>query len=268
MIPSLLTDSVTYDLDRAIHYALLWGLEGLELRRVGGPNDRVPFINEQKLRHRTTEADLPVVAVEPGMFLGRIGDRAAWLNELAELDETLEFCRRIGCERIVASSFLDGDQNALSGSADALRQAGRKAERSGALLCVLNQRGHVASTGASLAALLDVVDHDAVRAAWNPSDALISGEEPEAGLEALGRSVELVRCRNVARRGNGWEARPIDNGGVDWTAQLRALARVGYDGPLCLEVDVEPAAQEGLRSATALIRLLRSLPREVNHENE
>ena len=52
MTPIWLTDTVTGDLDRALHYTSLWGLEGVELRTVGGPEDRVPFVNEAKLRRR------------------------------------------------------------------------------------------------------------------------------------------------------------------------------------------------------------------------
>lgn len=265
MTPSLLTDSVTYDLDRAVHYALLWGLEGLELRRVGGFNDRVPFVNEQKLKLRLVESELPVVAVDPGTFVGEIGDRAAWLNELAQLEEILQFCTRIGCERIVVSSFRGDGDGAFGQAADALTTAGRQAGRTGIRLCVINESGYLAPTGALLAKLLNAVNLDAVGAAWDPVAAVRSGEDPNAGLEALDRRVELVRCRNGVQMGNGWEPRPIHNGEVDWSAQLRALVRVGFDGPLSLEVDVKPIAREGIRGASELIRLLRSASRDVNH---
>lgn len=265
MTPSLLTDSVTYNLERAVHYALLWGLEGVELRSIGGMHDRVPFVNEHQLRLRLTESNLPVVAVDPGTFAGPIGDRAAWLNELAELKETLRFCRRIECPRVIVSSFRADEDEGWGRAVDALAAAGRQAAAAGVRLCVLNEEGCLAPTGSRLAELLDAVDLEAVQAAWDPAAAVRKGEDADEGLAALGRRVGAVRCRNVARAGNGWEPRPIDNGEVDWSAQIRALVRLGYAGPLTLEVDVEPAAAEGLRGATELIRQLRSAFRDEKH---
>jgi sugar phosphate isomerase/epimerase len=263
MIPSLLTETVTYDLERAVHYALLWGLEGLELGRVGGIRDRVPFINEQKLKARLRASELPVIAVDPGTFVGDVAERSAWLNELVQLDETLRFCARIGCPRIVVSSLRGEGKDAFTGAVEALRAAGRKAERSGIRLCVINEASYLAASGEELALLLEAVNLEAVRAAWDPAAAVQSGEEADAGLAALGGRVELVRCRNGERTGNGWEPRPIDSGEVDWSSQLRALAYDGFDGPLSLDVDVVPAGTEGLRGSTALIRRLRSAVREV-----
>lgn len=280
MIPCLLADSVTFDIDRAVHYALLWGLEGLELRAVGGPNDRVPLVNESKIRGRLLEGDLPVVAVHPATFLGHIDDPAARLNDLAQFQDTLEFCRRFNCPRVVVSSFrLDGSERDADAAnvtnegneeriatdeqwrtaAEALRRAGEQAARADVTICVLNESGFLAPDGRRLAELLDAVDSRAVVAAWNPTDALLAGEEPAAGLERIGGRVGLVRCRNGVATGNGWEPRSIDSGEIDWPDQLQRLADVGFDGPLSLEVEAEPQAKWGLRDATTIIHWIRRL---------
>ncbi len=275
MIPTLLTDSITFDLDRAIHYALLWGLEAVELRSVGSPHDRVPFVNERKLRRRLQRSELPILAIVPGLFEGDLSDRAAWLNELATLEETLSFCTRIDCSRVVVSSFrcagadegpAYGDEYARSRDAEAsldeiadvLRRAAVKADRSNVRLCVSNGDGGVVRTGAQLAGLLDRIGHPAMTAAWHPDQACMAGENPSLGLDALDRRVGLVRCRNVARIGNGWEARTIDKGAVDWADQIERLHEIDFDGPISLEVRVEPGVANGLREATELIRLIRA----------
>ncbi len=258
MIPTLLTDSITSDLERAVHYALLWGLEAVELRSVGGPMDRVPHVNEQKVRRRLLESELPVVAVEPGLFEGEVADRAEWLNELAIMDETLQFCTRVGCPRIVVSSFRgDATDAAMTRAADALRRADDRAARQNIALCVLNARGGMASTGADLARLLDAVDRESVRAAWDPSAALASGDNPAEPLHSLASRVGLVRCRNLESTGNGWEPRAIDKGAVNWGDQLEQLQEAGFEGPVSLDVAVEPKSKAGLHDATTLIRLIR-----------
>ncbi|MEX0822333.1 MAG: sugar phosphate isomerase/epimerase [Rhodothermales bacterium] len=271
----MLTDSVSFDLERAVHYALLWGLEGVELRRVGGMHDRVPHVNEQKVRARLVASELPVVAVDPGTFMGSIDDRVTWMNEIAQFEETLGFCRRVGCERIVVSSFRSDDEATGSDApsdrrrvVDALQQIGRKAQHAGIRLCVLNERDGTVSTGAALADLLEAVDMDVVGAAWDPAAARAAGEDVDDGLAALGGRVAHVRCRNVSSARNGWAPAPIDEGEVDWPAQVRLLAGSGYGGPLSLEVDVEPLAKEGLRGAMTVIRLLRAAQREPDPSAE
>lgn len=262
MIPTLLTDSVTSDLERAVHYTLLWGLEGVELRSVGGPLDRVPHVNEQKVRRRLMESELPALAVTPGMFEGDVENRAEWLNELAILEETLQFCQRLDCRYVLVSSFRGHpEQDDLTLAADALRRAGDRAAKRQIILCVLNTDEGIASTGLTLTRLLDAVDHKSVRAAWDPCTALAAGENPADGVDALAPKVSFVRCRNLDQTGNGWEPRTIDRGAVDWSDQLGRLSRAGFDGPVSLSVDTEPKAKTGLQDATALIRIMRSVRR-------
>lgn len=268
MIPTLLTDSVTSDLERAVHYALLWGLEAVELRSVGGPMDRVPHINEQKVRRRLLESELPAVAVAPSLFEGDVADRAQWLNDLAMLDETLRFCARLDCPRIVVSCFQgDATDTALASAARALNSAGDRAAKKNITVCVLNTEGGIASTGAALERLVGAVGHESVVAAWDPAVAAMTGEDPAEALDGLAPKVGLVRCRNVEHTGNGWEARAIDRGAVDWCDQLKRLKDAGFDGPLSLDIAAEPSgasahrtskSKTGLHDATALIGLIRA----------
>lgn len=268
MIPSLLTDTVTVDLERAVHYALLWGLEGLELRAVGGVHDRVPFINESMLRNRLIESDLPVVAVEPGLFAGDASDRAARLNDLALLDESVGFCRRVGCPRIVVSSFRNEDEDVLESAADLLARAALKASRAGLEICVLNEADGAVATGRRLANLLVKIGKPALTAAWSPAEALLAGEDPAEGVRELCGHIGLIRCRNVGREGNAWRSESIDTGEIDWLDQIRCLARAGFRGPLSLEVGGEPKPKWGLHDSTALIRSIRNVKRESQDQKQ
>lgn len=261
MLPVWLTDTVTSDLDRALHYTLLWGLEGVELRTVGGPADRVPNVNEAKLRHQLEETEMLPAAAVPIMFEQPVSRRMAWLNELATFEETLGFCTRISCPRIVVGCFAEEEEGEapLEPAAEALRKAGEAAWEHGRVLAVHNAYGMARSTGHALAELLEAVDHDAVRAAWDPAAALRAGEDPAAGLEALGERVELVRCSDGHGRGEAWQEQPFGEGGVDWAGQLERLRQQDFRGPLSLEVRVEPRPEQGLRAATRLIRMIRDV---------
>lgn len=259
MIPVWTTDSVTPDLSRAVHYTLLWGLEGVVLRTVGGVEDRVPFINEAALRARLADAELPVVAVMPGLFEGTSSARAAWLNDLTVLEDTAAFCRRVGCG-IVRLGALAREDEAHDATVEALRQAGAVAARHGLRLAVRNEVDTTVASGAALADLLARVGHAAVGADWRPADALAVGDDPADGLDALaGAGVEIVTvsARDGWIEDEMWEETILGEGGVGWEGQVEALAAAGFDGPLVLDALPGPPRTHGLSAATALVRLSR-----------
>lgn len=261
MLPVWLTDTVTSDLGRALHYTLLWGLQGVELRTVGGAGERVPRVNVVQVQRRLEESEILPAAVTPGMFAGPASNRALWLNELASFDETLRFCERIACPRIVVSAFADEPEAPVSRAVEALREVGEAAAAYGVTIAVLNESGMAHPTGNALAALLDAVDHPFVRAAWHPAQALRAGEDPGGGIEALGDRIAFVRCADGRRAAHGWQEQPFDEGAVGWRAQIERLHELGFQGPLSLEVNVAPRPKVGLRSATRLIQLLRAVRR-------
>lgn len=264
MQPVWLTDTLTPDLDRALGYTLLWGLEGIVLRSVGTQGDRVPHINEAKLRRRLAERDIDAAAVDPGLFEADAEARGAALNDLSLLAEVAAFCKRIGC-RIVLVGGMPGNP---ARAAEILRQAGAVAQRHGLTLAVRNETGGAVrnetggrSTGAELAALLDAADHPAVQAAWGPAAALQAGEAPDAGFAALGKRIAFVTVRDGRQGMSGWEAKHLGEGAVGWGEVLRALSEQDYAGPLSLDLRDLLVAKEGLREAMALIQMIRQARR-------
>ena len=262
MLPVWLPDTVTTDLSRAVHYTLLWGLEGLVLRTVGGPDERVPFVNEAPLRRRLEEAELPVVAVDPGLFETGPERRVAWMNDLAAFAETAAFCRRVGCPTVLVGALAEAEASwSVEAAADVLRQAGTEAARYGLRLAVRNEAGTPCASGETLAALLVMTDHPNVRAAWNPAEALRAGHDPTAGLDALlalDEAIQTVTVRDGAGEDEAWVEQIPGEGDVNWTDQLARLRTSGFDGPLVLEVHGEPRPKWGLHAASALIQLIRA----------
>lgn len=260
MIPVWLTDTVTSDLNRALHYTQLWGLHGMELRTVGGPDDRVPHVNEQQIRGQMEGTDLLLGSVVPSMFEGPVSDRAAWMNDLIEFEDTLKLCNRIECPRVTISPFAAEEDPPMDVIVDALRQAGDKAEAHGVILAVRNGPETACPTGAALADVVTAVGHPHVRAAWNPAGALRAGEHPMDGLTALTGLVTLVRCSDgVVTEDGYWNDTTLGEGEVGWREQFELLHAQDFRGPVSMEVYVEPRPEEGLRSATTLIHMLRDV---------
>ena len=250
------TDAATPDAARAVRLTLLWGLDGVALRTVGG--GRVPMITEGPLRRRLEEAELPVLAVDPGLFEGSAGARAGWLNDIDALDELAPFCARFGCGTVRVGA-LAADAHA-DGAAEALRQAAERAERLGLRLAVRNEAGTAVATGAALAARLAEAGHPALGADWRPADALDAGETPLTGLAALAGAGAELMCVGV-RDPAGGEPAVVGEGHVGWDEHLAALADLGFGGPLILDALPAPARTQGLASATALIRSARRAQR-------
>lgn len=260
-----LPDSVTPDLDRALHYTALWGLDGVELRVVDGPTRRVPHVNEKRLRQRLDASEMDVATVLPDLFAAPPTDRAAALNDLAALPETIAFARRIGAPCVAVPAFgatgdaLDGD--ALAAAADTVRRAAEACTRGGVTLLVEHGPDTACPTAADLARLLDAAG--AGRAVWSPAEAFVAGEMPEAGLAALGGRIGLVRVRDGTAWGGALADTEVGAGALGWSDLLRRLVASGFDGPLSLDVRAEPKAKTGLRSATALHAAVRDAVREA-----
>jgi sugar phosphate isomerase/epimerase len=232
----------------------------MELRTVGGPDDRVPNVNQQQIRGQLEGTDLLLGSVVPSMFEGPVSDRAAWMNDLLQFEDTLKLCNRIECPRVTISPFAAEPEASREAIVDALRQAGDKAEAYGVLLAVKNGPETACPTGAALAEVLTAVGHPHVRAAWNPAGAVRAGEHPIDGLTALSGLVSLVRCSDGYVTDDGyWEDVTLGKGEVGWREQFELLHAHDFRGPISLEVYVEPRPEEGLRSATTLIRMLRDV---------
>lgn len=259
MVPVWLTDTVTSDLNRALHYTQLWGLHGMELRTVGGPDDRIPHVNEKQIREQMEGTELLLASVVPSMFEGPVSDRAAWMNDLLQFEDTLKLCRRIGCPRATISPFAAEPGVSMAPMADALQEAGEKAAEYDILIAVRNGPETACPTGQALADLLSRVNHPNVRAAWNPVGALRAGEDPSDGLTALAGLVTLVRCSDGRITNGHWDDLPLGKGAVGWIDQLQQLDAQGFRGPLSLEVYMEPRPKHGLRGSTTLIHMIRDV---------
>ena len=281
MLPVWLTDTVTPDLDRALHYTLLWGLQGVELRTVGSEAERVPRVNEQKVKRSLEKSEMLPAAVSSGLFEAPLAARARWMNGLATFDETVRFCERVGCPRVVVSTFPQEEGEAVQDPGEApvpeeavraYRRAADQAARAGLTLAVLNETNGRCPTGAALARLLRAVNGAGskpnVQAAWDPAAALRAGEDPAEGLRVLDGRVTLVRCSDgiVDPESGTWRERSFGEGGVAWERQLQQLSAAGFQGPLSLEVRLEPRPKEGLRAATRLIRMIRAAQRATPTE--
>ena len=255
-----LSDLLTRDLDRSLHYALLCGLDSIELRMIG--SGRVPDVNEDKLRRRLLETELDAAAIVPGIFEGGVTDLAAWMNEIVELPDTISFCTRINCPTIVVSAFHDADDAGDPARAvEPIRKLSDAVRKAGLQIAVVNEPDSLAPTAGKLTELIDAVDRPNVGAAWSPATSFKAGENVEVAALRIRDRLMIVRCSDVRKTGAGaWHQTPFGEGEVEWKRILGILGE-GFDGVFSFEAYAEPAAKQGLRDATWLIRTWREAAR-------
>ncbi len=252
MINSWVIDAVTTDIDRAIHYTLLWGLDGIDLLVLD--ESRVPDVNEPRLRRRLGEYEIDVTSIDPGYFEGSVSDRADWLNDLAMLPEALRFCDRIGCKRILVGSFAAGEATAQA--VEPMRRAAEAVAAHGVELCICTGPDEGIRTPEAAAELVEAVDVEGVGFMWDPAENLRAGVPSDASPDVL-RYVSYVRCSDGRLVNGNWTWTAMGEGDVGWKDVMARLREVGYTGGFSLDVRLDPKPKTGLRDATTLIQLVR-----------
>ena len=98
---------------------------------------------------------------------------------------------------------------------------------------------------------LDDVAVDNLFVNFDPANMILYGTgEPLPALEQLGSRVRSVHCKDATwsdRPGETWgREMPLGEGDVDFTAFLKTLQKIGYDGPLTIEREIpqEPERQK------------------------
>lgn len=260
MTPIFLTDTVTPDLERGLHYAMLWGMEGVALRMMG--HERLPNTNEAKLRYHIEQTEMPMMAFSPGLFEGDVLENVLWMEDLMRLEDALHFAEKFDRPIMMTSGFARPERpedrpKCLDRAVDVLRKAGDRAAKRQITLAVQNEIEGLCPTGAALAELLTAVNHPNIRAGWSPYDAFMAGELPEEGAYAIAPHAALVLARDGLFQKNKWQETVIGEGHLGWPAQIRILKAGGFSGFVCLEMYLAPKGKMGLRTSTVLIHLLQ-----------
>ncbi|NNF04329.1 MAG: hypothetical protein HKN17_07670 [Rhodothermales bacterium] len=246
--------------------ALLWGYDALELRSVGGPEDRVPHVSERLIRSSCLEADLHVAAVDPELFQGAEGERAAWMNELAVFPEVVRFAKRIGCPAIVIGSLDDSGDGSGHDSGDGSgADNGRDSGADDILSHVLKEAGrHARAAGLDLHVRAGSPDRLS-RVAETVRTHGIPGVRPLPEIELHDAESEIVLPPSAAEASyirllyHGPNSVSYDEA-EDWRRAFgraaERLAGQGFGGDVCLEFADRPDASSGLRVSTAFVSAL------------
>ncbi len=120
---------------------------------------------------------------------------------------------------------------------DALGELAAKAGKRGLIIGLENEHACNIATGMETARALSALDHPNLQIVWDPANAFVSGEEAfPTGYSLLSpRRIAHVHAKNCRMQNHHPVWGPLDDGAIDWRAQIAALARDGYQGCIHLE---------------------------------
>lgn len=277
---STVTDEISADLESAIELAQAWGLEGLELRGIGG--DRYPQVSpfwQARVPELVAESGLPVVAISPGLFkIPYPGQPDAatrilrWEDEMVfrrqqsaealvrqHLEELLpaaiQAAQRLGNAIIVAFTFDRGESEPPDAPVparviDVLKDAARQVEAAGLTLALEVEHICWGDTGERTADLVEKIGSPVVGINWDPANAYRAGSDhpyPD-GYRAVRELIRHVHYKDAATDPVTGRRAFVYDGVVDWRGQIAALLKDGYQGYMSIETHVRPKIEMARRS--------------------
>jgi sugar phosphate isomerase/epimerase len=144
---------------------------------------------------------------------------------------------------------------------DAFTEPAALAEQAGIILGLENEHACYLGTGAQVGRVLAEIASPAVRAIWDPGNALMDGELPfPNGYDAVKPFVTHVHVKDVVMKPGAsqpeWTV--VGGGQIDYRGQIAALRADGYPGYLSLETHWSGAGSKEA-SSRACLEALREL---------
>lgn len=180
------------------------------------------------------------------------------------LDRAIEMAKAFKTDRVRCFDFWRLDDPILYRAAidDKLRDAAAKAEKKGIILVLENEPSCNTATAAEAVNVLNVVQSRSLMLNWDPGNAAASGEIPyPEGYNLLPKDrIGHCHCKDVLKKGKGYEWAPMGAGKIDWAGQFKALKRDGYHFAVSLETHWSGGTPEecSRKSWAGMKRLLQS----------
>lgn len=255
------TDEISANVEEAINIGVSWGIYDFELRVIG--DRRVPAVDPAAVAQIIAlqqKHGLRITALSPGVFKGTLQDEALLATEMqVTLPETFRLAQNFGAKTILVFGFhrskLDGpaDEKRVI---DIFRQAANLAQKQGLTLAIENEPGFWCDTGVNTARIIAQVNSPALRANWDPGNAVGTDEPPfPDGYHALKQWIGNVHVKDTVK-GSLVECVPVGEGKVDWQGQLRALARDKIVEHVTIETHCLPLIENSKKNLEVVRRML------------
>jgi sugar phosphate isomerase/epimerase len=255
----VISDEISQDLDHACYViAKEWGLHLVELREVWGKNLQVisdaQIAEAQKILAKynlqVTDISSPLYKVDwPGAPPSQYGSKAdlhgadetTFKQQDQVLERSISLAKQFKTNKVRCFDFwrLDNVKPYRAAINATLQAAAEKAARQNIMLVLENEYACNTATGREAAATLAGIPSRNLALNWDPGNAVMRGELDAFpnGWQAIPKDrVHHCHVKNAVKDASGkmvWS--PVNIGYIDWAAQFKALAEIGYSDAVNLE---------------------------------
>ena len=267
------------DLDAALDGMAAVGMTGAELRVVGGKNtieltdeelDRVRKTIERRGMRIISLASPLLKCVLPNsppldtrVQHDVFGSPYTFEDQPRLTRRAFEIAERIGTTIIRVFSYwrTEEPERCFEATAAALHELAEEASKRGLVIGLENEHACNVGTGSEAARLLAMVEHPSLKVVWDPANASILGETPypEGYRQIPPARIVHVHAKDCHVRDHKAIWGPLGEMGVDWTGQIAALRRDGYQGWISLETHWTGPSGDKFEASTICGRNLRKL---------
>ena len=255
----VISDEISQDFDHACYViAKDFGLHWVELREVWGKNLQVisdaQIAEAQKILAKyslkVTDISSPLYKVNwPGAPVSQYGtkqdmhgaDDVSFKHQDEVLDRSISLAKQFQTNKVRCFDFwrIDDVTPYRAAINQKLREAAEHAAAQNIMLVLENEFACNTATGREAAATLAAVPSRNLSLNWDPGNAVMRGELDAfpGGWSQLPKDrIHHCHVKNAVKDSTGkTEWSPVDKGYIDWTAQFRALAKIGYSDAVNLE---------------------------------
>ena len=235
---AIFTDEIyKEDYTRALNRAVEWGVKYVEVRAIDGV--RLPKVGTDVLNafiQQVRDLGLAVSGLSPGFFKCDLSDPEVQTTFDDALPRLCDVAGDWGTELITCFSFKRSVGESFSTEViDRLGLAADRVCEAGCRLVVENVSACWGATGVETGEIIRQVGPDRLGLCWDPGNAGRGGALvpfPD-DYNAIKDLVEHVHVKNYIPEHQGWGL--VDEGVVDWNAQMQALRLDNFEGLLVIE---------------------------------
>jgi L-ribulose-5-phosphate 3-epimerase len=253
---SVINDEISQDFGHACEVAAKqFGMHWIELRSMWNKNIAALDSNEiaeavrlvKKNDLKVTDIASPLFKVDwPGAPTSKFSDKGdqfkagfSYDRQDEVLERSIALAKTFGADRVRCFDFWRLEDCAPYRQAmnETLNKAAEKMGKQGLILVLENEHECNTATGAESAKTLAGVPSRHFMLNWDPGNAAMRGEIPfPDGYALLPKDrIGHCHCKDVVRKGDGYEWAAVGKGFIDWAGQFKALKRDGYHHAVSLE---------------------------------
>jgi L-ribulose-5-phosphate 3-epimerase len=270
----VITDEISEDLEHALAVCTDLGIRDIELRSVWNtsivelPDDELGRV--EALLHdggfSTCGIASPFLKCHisgDGEATGRTHSASTTTRDQQwdVLARSLEVAGRLDAPMVRAFSFwrVEDPLSVRDDILETLREATERVGGADKLLGLENEHACNIATGKEAARYLDRIPDRTLGLIWDPGNIAALGVQPTVDeFDAVSGRIHHVHVKDAVSLDEADGFTVIGDGIVDWTLQLRLLAKQGYDGTMSLEThfDLDGKREPATRACAAALQAI------------